>query len=60
VDLGLGHASDEQLVASGNATYLQAQLALERQKNKITEMENQNQALEMDIVTWKTRFMGAQ
>ncbi len=60
LELRVGHASEEQLLASGNAVYLQSQLIIERQRRKITEMENQIRMLEMDVVIWKTRHTSMQ
>jgi len=60
LELRVGHASEEQLLASGNAVYLQSQLIIERQRRKITEMENQIRMLEMDVVIWKTQHTSMQ
>lgn len=51
---------DEQRLAAGNAPFLQSQLILERQKQKINEMENHIRVLEIDVMTWKARFTTAQ
>jgi len=60
MDLWLSRASDEQLLASGNASYLQSQFLIERQRQKISELENQIRVLEMDLVMWRTRSTSAQ
>lgn len=59
-ELFLSRVSEEQLLASGNSTYLQAQLVIERQRRKISELEMQIRAQEMEIVTWKARFTNTQ
>ena len=56
----LSRVSEEQLLASGNSTYLQSQLTIERQRRKISELEVQIRAQEMDIVMWRTRFTNTQ
>jgi hypothetical protein len=56
----LGNTSEDQFLASGNTAYLQSQLVVERQRQKITEMENQIRMLEIELVVWKTRFTSAQ
>lgn len=58
--LWLSCVSEEQLMASGNIIYLQSQFVIEHQRQKITEMENQIQMLEMDIVVWKTQHTSTQ
>jgi len=60
VELVLSHVSEEQLLASGNSAYLQSQLTIERQRRKISDLEIQIQAQEMDILMWKTRFTNTQ
>lgn len=44
----------------GNTAYLQAQLLVERQQRKIADLERQIHDQQMDIVTWKTRFINTQ
>ena len=46
LDLQLSHASDEQLLASGNISYLQSQILLDRQRQRFNKLENQNRVLE--------------
>ena len=60
LELQLGRISEEQLLASGNAVYLRSQLVLERQRRKITELENHIQMLETQVVIWKTRHTSTQ
>ena len=60
LELRLSCVSEQQLLASGNAAYLQSQIVIERQRRKINEMENQIRIQEMDLVMWKTRFATAQ
>jgi hypothetical protein len=60
IELLLSRVSDKQLLASGNSAYLQAQLTIERQRRRISEMEIQIRAHEMDVMTWKTRFTNTQ
>ena len=60
LELRLSRVSEQQLLASGNAAYLQSQIVIERQRRKINEMENQIRIQEMDLVMWKTRFATAQ
>jgi hypothetical protein len=60
LELQLSRMSDEQLLASGNAAYLQSQLVVERQRQKISELENHNRLLEVDLVMWKARFTSIQ
>jgi hypothetical protein len=56
----LSRTSEENLLASGNTTYLWSQLTIERQQRKIGELENQIRSLEMDVVMWRTRFTSTQ
>ena len=60
MELRLSRASDEQLLASGNAAYLQSQLIVECQRRKIGELEIQIRTLEMDNMMWKTQFTSTQ
>jgi hypothetical protein len=60
MELILSRASEEQLMASGNSTYLRSQLTVERQQRKINDLETQIRALEMDMVMWRTRFTNTQ
>ena len=55
-ELCINRISEEQFLASRNTPYLQAQLVVECQKQKIVEMKNHIQMLDMNVVMWKTRF----
>lgn len=55
-ELCINRISEEQFLASRNNPYLQAQLVVECQKQKIVEMKNHIQMLDMNVVMWKTRF----
>ena len=60
LELRLSRPPEEHMPISSNATNIQYQLVVERQRRKISDMETHIRALEMDIVIWKTRFTTAQ
>lgn len=60
VDLAPSRVSADKLMASGNSAYLLSQLTIERQQRRISELEANTRTLEMEMVTWRTRFTSTQ